>query len=121
MGCQTDLTLEDIAGMQEGIQTLSYELRSKVLDTGLSQQSFNVNEEKTKFYTGLPNFLVLMQVFQLCESYISTTSLSVLGKFEQLILVLIRLQLNLSLNLCLSHGPIKYNHSLLISTANEIR
>ena len=46
MGCQTDLTLEDIAGMQEGIQTLSYELRSKVLDTGLSQQ---LMKKKTSF------------------------------------------------------------------------
>jgi hypothetical protein len=92
--------MDDIAGMQDGIQRLNcelYELRSKALDTGLSQQSFNDNNEKTKFYTGLPNFLVLMQVFQLCEPYISSTSLTVLGKFEQLILVLIRLRLNLSL------------------------
>ena len=49
------------------------------------------------YYTGLPNFLVLMQVFHLCENYVSTTSQSVLGKFEQFILVLMRLRLNLPL------------------------
>lgn len=74
-----------------------YELRSKALNSKLNEQSFKDNEEKTIYYTGLPNFLVLMQVFHHCENYISTTSLTVLGKFEQFILVLMRLRLNLPL------------------------
>ena len=42
------------------------ELQAKVSLTGLSKDEFAKNEAKTKFYTGLPNFLVLLQVFNLC-------------------------------------------------------
>ncbi|KAJ4944403.1 hypothetical protein JOQ06_012947 [Pogonophryne albipinna] len=38
------------------------DLRTKALDTKFNQESFENNEEKTTFYTGLPNFLVLLQV-----------------------------------------------------------
>ena len=100
INCQTDLTMENINGIEEDDRKLRselYELRSKALNSKLNEQSFKDNEEKTIYYTGLPNFLVLMQVFHLCENYISTTSLTVLGKFEQFILVLMRLRLNLPL------------------------
>lgn len=33
-------------------------LRTKTLDTQFSQEAFQKNEDKTKFYTGLPSFLV---------------------------------------------------------------
>jgi hypothetical protein len=98
--CQTDLSMENINGIEEDDRKLRselYELRSKALNSKLNEQSFKDNEEKTIYYTGLPNFLLLMQVFHLCENYISTTSLTVLGKFEQFILVLMRLRLNLPL------------------------
>ena len=94
ISCQTDLTMENINGIEEDDRKLRselYELQSKALNSKLNEQSFKDNEEKTIYYTGLPNFLVLMQVFHLCENYIFTTSLTVLGKFEQFILVLMRL------------------------------
>ncbi|KAI4820618.1 hypothetical protein KUCAC02_028590, partial [Chaenocephalus aceratus] len=73
-GCQTDLTMEDIERMEDVLRQNTTELgdlRTKALDTKFNQESFENNEEKTKFYTGLPNFLVLLQVFQLCEPYIT--------------------------------------------------
>ena len=100
ISCQTDLTMHNINGIEEDdrkFRSELYELRSKALNSKLNEQSFKDNEEKTIYYTGLPNFLVLMQVFHLCENYISTTSLTVLGTFEQFILVLMRLRLNLPL------------------------
>ncbi|KAI4824093.1 hypothetical protein KUCAC02_012636 [Chaenocephalus aceratus] len=99
-GCQTDLTMEDIERMEDVLRQNTTELgdlRTKALDTKFNQESFENNEEKTKFYTGLPNFLVLLQVFQLCEPYITCGPMSVLSKFEQFILVLLRLRLNLPL------------------------
>ena len=57
-------------------------------ENGFTEASFQRNDEKTKFYTGLPNVLVLMQVFDLCETYISATCNNVLSKFEQFTLVL---------------------------------
>lgn len=92
--------MDDIERMEDVLKQTTTELgdlRNKALDTQLSQESFQKNEDKTKFYTGLPNFLVLMQVFQLCEPNITRGHLSVLSKFDQVILVLLRLRLNLPL------------------------
>ncbi|XP_035998273.1 uncharacterized protein LOC118564392 [Fundulus heteroclitus] len=99
-GCQTELTMDDIEKMEDVLGQITTELgdlRTKALDTQFNQESFEKNEDKTKFYTGLPNFLVLMQIFELCEPYIPSGPMSVLSKFEQLILVLLRLRLNLQL------------------------
>ncbi|KAI4826740.1 hypothetical protein KUCAC02_030173 [Chaenocephalus aceratus] len=87
-GCQTDLTMEDIERMEDVLRQNTTELgdlRTKAVDTKFNQESFEKNEEKTKFYTGLPNFLGLLQVFQLCEPYITCGPMSVLSKFEQFI------------------------------------
>ncbi|KAK0139962.1 hypothetical protein N1851_023125 [Merluccius polli] len=99
-GCQTELTMDDIEKMEDVLRQNTTELgdlRTKALDTQFNQKSFEKNEEKTKFYTGLPNFLVLIQIFELCEPYITCGPMSVLPKFEQLVLVLLRLRLNLPL------------------------
>lgn len=99
-GCQTELTMDDIEKMEDVLRQNTTELgdlRTKVLDAQFNQESFEKNEDKTKFYTGLPNFLVLMQIFELCEPYITCGPMSVLSKFEQFILVLMKLRLNLPL------------------------
>ena len=117
ISCQTDLTMENINGIEEDDRKLKselYELRSKALNSKLIEQSFKDNEEKTIYYTGLPNFLVLMQVFHLCENYIFTTSLTMLGKFEQFILVLMRLHLNLPLK------DLAYRFGILQPTVSRI-
>lgn len=93
-------TMDAFERMQDVLKqttTELHDLRNIVLDAQFSQDSFQKNEDMTKFYTGLPNFLVLMQVFQLCEPYITSGHLSVLSKFQQLILVLMRLRLNVPL------------------------
>ncbi|KAK0151912.1 hypothetical protein N1851_006716 [Merluccius polli] len=97
-GCPTELTMDDIEKMEDVLRQNTTELgdlRTKALDTQFNQESFEKNEEKTKFYTGLPNFLVLIQIFELCEPYITCGPMSVLPKFEQLVLVLLRLNLPL--------------------------
>ncbi len=98
--CQTDLTMDDIERMEDVLKHTTTELsdlRTKALDSQFSQESFQRNKDLTKFYTGLPSFLVLMQVCQLCKPYITCGHLSVLSQFEQSILVLMRLRLNLPL------------------------
>ncbi|XP_034071134.1 uncharacterized protein LOC117545465 [Gymnodraco acuticeps] len=113
-GCQTDLTMEDIERMEDVLRQNTTELgdlRTKALDTKFNQESFENNEEKTKFYTGLPNFLVLLQVFQLCEPYITCGPMS---PFEQFILVLLRLRLNLPLK------DLAFRFNISLSTASRI-
>ena len=98
--CQTYVTVESLEAREKELAEKRLELlelQVKVSLTGLSKDEFAKNEAKTKFYTGLPNFLVLLQVFNLCEPWISQTNRSARTKFEQLILALMRLKLNLSL------------------------
>ena len=117
ISCQTDLSLEDLDRLDEELGTLNvqlYELRSKALDTNLSKESFDKSDEKTRFYTGLPNVLVLMQVFMLCEPYITTTARSSLDKFQQLLLVLMRLRLGLPL------ADLAYRFRISLPTASRI-
>lgn len=92
--------MDDLEKMEDVLNQASVELselRTKALDTQFSQVAFQNNEDKTKFYTVFPNFLVLMQVIQLCEPHITSSTLFALSKFESFILVLLRLRLNLSL------------------------
>ncbi|KAM4527725.1 uncharacterized protein PAE49_024445 [Odontesthes bonariensis] len=116
-GCQTDLTMDDLEKMEEVLRENLVELgdlRSKALDSKFTQESFENNEEKTRFYTGLPNFLVLMQIFRLCEPDITCGPLSVLSKFEQFILVLLRLRLNLSLK------DLAFRFNISLPTASRV-
>ena len=55
-----------------------------------------------------------MQVFQLCEPYIPCSPLSALSTFEQLILALLRLRLNLSLQ------DLAFRFKVSCSTASRI-
>ncbi|KAK7922721.1 hypothetical protein WMY93_009623 [Mugilogobius chulae] len=98
--CQTDLSMLDLTRLEETLNDNTsemYNLRKKVSDIELTPETFNGNDEKTKFYTGLPSFFVLMHIFQLCEPYITVSTLSALSKFEQFIMVLMRLRLNLQI------------------------
>lgn len=109
--------MDDIERMEEGLKNMTVEiseLRAKTLDTEFTQEAFQKNEDKTKFCTGLPNFLILLQIFYLCEPYISASSLSALSKFQQLILVLMRLRLNLPLK------DLAYRFKISPSTVSRI-
>ena len=56
---------------------------------------FKGDDTKVKYYTGLPTYAVLLTLFQFLEPLIlKRTSLT---KFQQYILVLIRLRLNLAM------------------------
>lgn len=92
--------MEDIDKMEDVLRQNTTELadlRIKALDRQFNRESFENDDDKAKFYTGLPNFLVLLQTFELCEPYITCGPMFVLSKFQQFVLVLMRLRLNLSL------------------------
>lgn len=115
--CQTYVTVESLEARKKELAEKRLELlelRAKVSLTGLSKEEFAKSEAKTKFYTGLPNFLVLSQVFNLCEPWISQTNRSALTKFEQLILALMRLKLNLSLQ------DLAYRFGISTATASRV-
>ena len=72
------------------------------------------NDEKTQFYTGLPNFLILMHVFNFAHSYVKSTSRNVLTQFQELVLVLMRIKLSLPLQ------DLAYRFDISVSTASRI-
>ena len=67
------------------------ESERKVVQFSLSQESFRDNNAKVKYYTGLPCFATLMA---LVSPSIEIGNRSVLSAFQQMIIVLMKLRLN---------------------------
>lgn len=70
------------------------QLKKKIRSNEFSKEAFENDDSKVKYYTGLPNFLVLMALFNLIQPYITETGQSSLTKLQKLLMVLIRLRLN---------------------------
>ena len=97
--CQIELSSIDIANMEDDLKRSTEEinkLKREVLSASLTQESFENNDEKVLFYTGLPNFITLMAIFDLLEPFITITACSSLDKFQQVLLFLMRIRLNLT-------------------------
>nr|XP_020441938.1 uncharacterized protein LOC109951665 [Monopterus albus] len=70
-------------------------LRESVEKMSLSENSLRSDAEKVKFYTGLPNYFVLETVMWLLAPHMDRMKNVKLSKFQQLLLTLIRLRLDL--------------------------
>uniref|UniRef100_A0A3P8XL85 DDE Tnp4 domain-containing protein n=1 Tax=Esox lucius TaxID=8010 RepID=A0A3P8XL85_ESOLU len=71
-------------------------LRESVEKMALSETSLRNDPEKVKFYTGLPNFFVFETVMWLLAPHMNGSRNTVkLSKFQQLLLTLMRLRLDL--------------------------
>ncbi|XP_022806305.1 uncharacterized protein LOC111343402 [Stylophora pistillata] len=122
--CQTDLSSQDISNMEDYIITTTgeivdlkknvIELETKVLQSALTKESFTNNDAKTKFYTGLPNFAIMMAVFNLVAPSVIATSRNCIPKFSEYILTLMRLRLNLPLQ------DLAYRFKVSLPTAGRI-
>lgn len=111
---QTTETIIDLHNKDEYTRNLQCELselKQKLLDAQLNMETFQNNNEKTQFYTGLPNFFMLIQVYHLVLPYIKSTSTNALTPFQELLLVLIRVRLNVPLQ------DLAYRFKIASSTA----
>ena len=100
VGCQTETTSEYISQLEKELQLRTaeiHDLKQKILEGSLNEEGFKDNDEKVRFYTGLPNFMVLMTLFNFLEGCVTTTARTSLSKFQQFIMTLMRLRLNLTL------------------------
>ncbi|CAK6968509.1 uncharacterized protein LOC121907178 [Scomber scombrus] len=70
-------------------------LRESVEKMSLSENSLRNDAEKVKFYTGLPNYFVLETVMWLLAPHMDGIKNMKLSKFQQLLLTLMRLRLDL--------------------------
>ena len=68
---------------------------NKLSELYYSESSLRDDDTKVKYYTGLPSFGVLMALFTLFRGHMEVTNRSALNLFQQLMLVLMKLRLNL--------------------------
>lgn len=114
--CQTSLTGSDIGKLESQFNNMTAEIvdmKKRIQASDLSEEGFEDNE-KTNFYTGLTNHSILMHVFNLLAQHISHTSRNSPTKFQEFILVLMRLRLNVPLQ------DLAYRFSISKATASRI-
>ena len=70
--------------------------------------------DKTKFYTGIANFVLLTHVFNLVAKHIKHTSTNVLPPFLEFIITLMKIELN-----CLFQD-LAYRFGISVSTVSRI-
>ena len=115
--CQTDMDFAWMENEKSYLEHLLEELanlKSQLLSVQFSEETFKENNEKTKFYTGLPNYQTLMSVFNLTSPCIKRNSQNALEPFSEFILVLLRLKLNLPLQ------ELAYRFNISLATASRI-
>lgn len=96
---QTETSSEMIDAMKAELETLSKEnsvLKEQLISSKMTVDMFRTDDEKVRFFTGLPGFVVLSVLINYLEPYLQHTRKNSLDKFQQIMLVLMRLRLNLS-------------------------
>ena len=106
IGVQTDLCMEDI----EELQTFKRSQESK--NAVLSEPWFEADDERVKFYTSLTAMSVLMAVFELISPALPEQKC--VPKFQQLIMTIMRLRLNLSVQ------DLAYRFGIHASTVSRV-
>lgn len=81
--------------MLKALKKENQALRESVEKMSLSENSLRNDAEKVKFYTGLPNYFVLETVMWLLAPHMDGMKNVKLSKFQQLLLTLMRLRLDL--------------------------
>ncbi|XP_032385961.1 uncharacterized protein LOC116698250 isoform X3 [Etheostoma spectabile] len=90
--CDAAVNFDDVL---KALKKENQTLRESVDKMSLSENSLRNDAEKVKFYTGLPNYFVLETVMWLLAPHMDGMKTVKLSKFQQLLLTLMRLRLDL--------------------------
>ena len=101
----TDLTFQDLTKLERNQSQATK-------DTPLTKEWLEEDNERVRFYTGLPSMTVLMAVFSLVSPGLPVRE--VLTKFQQLLLSLMRLRLNLTVQ------DLSYRFQVHFSTVSRV-
>ncbi|KAM7305805.1 uncharacterized protein ISCGN_015701 [Ixodes scapularis] len=96
---QTDVTAAHIAAMEDDlafVNTEVYALRQSKEDYQLTAAALQRDPKKVKCYTGLESFDVLLGVYHLIECAVHHTATNSLSKFQEFLVFLMKLRLNLT-------------------------
>ena len=94
----TEMSVGDIDKLQSDNFALREEnkrLKEVITRQALDEQSFEGNDKKVKYYTGLTSFATLMAMFNFISPFISKSQFG-LPLFQQYLVVLIKLRLNIA-------------------------
>ena len=90
------LANEEIKNMKNKLSAAKSESEKLKKEFLMTEESFKGNDGKVCFFTGLPSWDILQKLFKYVLPCLSSTSRSLLSPFQQLLLTLMRLRLNLS-------------------------
>ena len=96
--CQAHVTAEYFTETLENAERLEKEnafLKEQLKLNSFCKDSFEENNEKVLFYTGLPNWTLLLCIFNFVKALVPPLK-GVLTPFQKFLLCVIRLRLNLS-------------------------
>lgn len=89
-GCQTDLSIKDLT--ESFAESLS--LRREIREVTFSEESFQNNNAKTKYFTGLTSSKQFFYLYDRFAKYLYVTRPK-LPPFQQMLITLLKLRLNL--------------------------
>ena len=90
--CELQKSRSELDDVKKELARTHEKLRAHTLD----EESFRDNDEKVCFFTGIPKWEVLLVLLTYLKPQLSTASRRALTPFQQLLLTLMRLRLNLS-------------------------
>ena len=95
----TDMSTSYISQLEEEAQRLheeNHQLKQALESEQLTEKAFkSFPSSKIKHFTGLPSFLTLMAVLNFIAPLVPNNSCSTLPKFQEFLMVLLKLRLNL--------------------------
>ena len=115
-GTQTDMSGTDIDNVFsecDNLRTNLTDLREHSKKSSLEKDSFENDDSKINFYTGLPNFIVLMAVYNLVLDYLNPNMK--MSTFHQLLSTLMRLRLGLNIKY------LAYTFGVSVSTMSKVQ
>ena len=111
---QTDITsnMLDLKEERNISEQILLQDELKLLRPGMRE--WYIDDNKGKFYTGLPNIEIMDALFIYISDSITSTTRSALSKFQMLSLTLMRIRLDLSIN------DLAYRFNISSSTVSSI-
>lgn len=93
---QTTLDMATITMLENDLQAVRSELhKARSATSCTSEAELEKDDKRVTFYTGLPNFQVLLLVFNLVSTAVVTGGRNVLPPFQEMVMFLMKLRLNL--------------------------
>ena len=81
----------------EALKNTVSQLHTALQDSSMNEESFEDDDKKVVFYTGLSTWSILMTLFTYIKPFLHVGGNATLSPFQQLLVTLIRLRLNLQI------------------------